>query len=106
MGFHNGTEDVMRKNRNNGFTLVEFLCIISFACIIFPVAIPAFIGGKDKAKDVEAKANLHTIQIAIERYNTDNREYRVSIADRQGRVLRWGMRPSCGSTRQRLGIHL
>lgn len=45
----------MKIHRNNGFTLVELLCMISFACIILPVTIPAFMGGMSKAKDVEAR---------------------------------------------------
>jgi type II secretory pathway pseudopilin PulG len=37
--------------------------------------LPNYIKAKDKAKEVEAKANLHTIQIAVERYQTDHHEY-------------------------------
>jgi type II secretion system protein G len=58
-----------------GFTLIELLVVITIIGILAAIALPNYIKAKDKAKEVEAKANLHTIQIAVERYNTDNKEY-------------------------------
>jgi prepilin-type N-terminal cleavage/methylation domain-containing protein len=65
----------MSSSKQNGFTLVEFLTAISILCIILPAFLPGYISAKCKVKEVEAKANLHTIQIAVERYNTDHPGY-------------------------------
>ncbi len=64
----------MRTNQR-GFTLIELLVVITIIGILAAIALPNYIKAKDKAKEVEAKANLHTIQISVERYNVDHREY-------------------------------
>jgi len=58
-----------------GFTLIELLVVITIIGILAAIALPNYIKAKDKAKEVEAKANLHSIQIAVERYQTDHHEY-------------------------------
>ncbi len=65
----------MRNNRSRGFTLIELLVVITIIGILAAIALPNYIKAKDKAKEAEVKANLHTIQIALERYMTDNGEY-------------------------------
>jgi len=62
-------------NAQRGFTLIELLVVITIIGILAAIALPNYIKAKDKAKEVEAKSNLHTIQIAIERYNVDHRQY-------------------------------
>ncbi len=63
------------KCSERGFTLIEILVVITVVGILAAIALPNYIKAKDKAKEVEAKVNLHTIQLALERYNTDHREY-------------------------------
>lgn len=63
------------KIEHKGFTLIELLVVITIIGILAAIALPNYIKAKDKAKEAEAKANLHTIQIAVERYNTDHKEY-------------------------------
>ena len=65
----------MRNNRCRGFTLIELLVVITIIGILAAIALPNYIKAKDKAKEAEVKANLHTIQIALERYMVDNNEY-------------------------------
>ncbi len=63
------------KNREHGFTLIELLSITSVLLLVLMVALPGFLVSRDEAKESEVKANLHTIQLALERYATDNDEY-------------------------------
>jgi len=55
-----------------GFTLIELLVVIAIIGILAAIALPNFIKAKNKAKEAECKANLHTLQVAIERYSVDN----------------------------------
>lgn len=63
------------KIRERGFTLIELLVVITIIGILAAIALPNYIKAKNKAKEAEIKANCHTIQIALERYITDNNEY-------------------------------
>lgn len=62
----------MYNSRDRGFTLIELLVVITIIGILAAIALPNYIKAKDKAREAEVKANVHTIQIALERYATDH----------------------------------
>ncbi|MFH1515111.1 MAG: type II secretion system protein [bacterium] len=61
----------MAKACDKGFTLIELLVVITIIGILAAIALPNYIKAKDKAREAEVKANVHAIQIALERYSTD-----------------------------------
>ena len=59
-------------NRNHlGFTLIELLVVIVIIGILAAIALPNFIKARNKAREAEVKSNVHSIQIALERYAVD-----------------------------------
>lgn len=62
----------MSRIQDKGFTLIELLVVITIIGILAAIALPNYIKAKDKAREAEVKANVHAIQIALERYAVDH----------------------------------
>jgi type IV pilus assembly protein PilA len=64
-----------RAQDEKGFTLIELLVVILIIGILAAIALPAFLGQREKAQDAEAKTIARTAQTAMETYYTDSQNY-------------------------------
>ena len=63
------------QSEESGFTLIELLVVILIIGILAAIAIPAFLGQREKAQDSEAKTAVRTAASAAKSYFTDNQTY-------------------------------
>jgi len=63
------------QSEESGFTLIELLVVILIIGILAAIAIPAFLGQREKAQDSEAKSAVRTAASAAKTFYTDNQTY-------------------------------
>ena len=67
-----------RMKSKKGFTLIELLVVIIIIAILAAIAIPTFLGQRQKAQDAAAKSLVRNAMTAAESAYVDNRTYNVS----------------------------
>ncbi len=63
------------RNTEQGFTLIELLVVIFIVGILVAIAVPSYLGFRDRAANNAAKANLRAALPSAEAYDDDNGTY-------------------------------
>jgi type IV pilus assembly protein PilA len=75
--------ELLRKRReeDEGFTLIELMVVVLIIAILIAIAIPTFLGARQRAQDRAAQSNVRNAFTAEKTFYTDSQTYTATISD-------------------------
>src|SRR6201987_251102 len=71
-----------RLNKDdNGFTLIELMVVVLIIAILIAIAIPTFLGARQRAQDKQAQSNIRNALTTEKTYYVDNQAYTATAAN-------------------------
>ena len=68
----------VRRDREEGFTLIELMVVVLIIAILIAIAIPTFLGARTRAQNRAAQSSLRNALTAAKTAYTDNSDYSLS----------------------------
>ncbi len=69
-----------RRDREEGFTLIELMVVVLIIAILIAIAIPTFLGARQRAQDRASQSSLRNALTAAKTAYTDNSDYSKSTS--------------------------
>jgi type IV pilus assembly protein PilA len=75
--------EMLRKRREDdeGFTLIELMVVVLIIAILIAIAIPTFLGARQRAQDRAAQSNVRNAFTAEKTFYTDGQAYTATVSD-------------------------
>lgn len=67
--------------REDGFTLIELMVVVLIIAILIAIAVPTFLGARERAQNRVAQSNIRNAAETLDTYYTDSRDYTAVTAD-------------------------
>src|SRR5438477_12605363 len=69
------------NNDEKGFTLIELMVVVLIIAILIAIAIPTFLGARQRAQDKQAQSNIRNALTTEKTYYVDNQAYTATAAN-------------------------